>query len=78
MSGGIGGDEIAVGVRASPNESDQAWAEYRTPEMVLSHRMERSILDASNLSDFVPFAVGDRKRYAICSTLPGFRALISR
>src|SRR6516162_10807544 len=72
MSGGIGGDGIAVAARASPSESNQAWAEYRAPEMVLSHRMERSILDASNLSDFVPFAVGERKRYATCSDVAWF------
>ena len=72
MSGGIGGDGIAVAARASPSESNQAWAEYRAPEMVLSHRMERSILDAANLSDFVPFAVGDRRRYATCSDVAWF------
>jgi hypothetical protein len=34
--------------------------------------MERSILDAANLSDFVPFAVGDRRRYATCSDVAWF------
>jgi 6-phosphogluconolactonase (cycloisomerase 2 family) len=34
--------------------------------------MERSILSAPNLSDFVPFAVGDRKRYATCSDVAWF------
>jgi hypothetical protein len=56
MSGAMGGDE----------------AENCTRQMVLSHRMERSILDAANLSDYVPFAVGDRRRYATCSDIAWF------
>jgi 6-phosphogluconolactonase (cycloisomerase 2 family) len=69
MSGAIGGDEVIVAARATSNGLGKTWAAH---EMVLSHRMERSILDAPNLSDFVPFAVGDRKRYATCSDVAWF------
>ena len=69
MSGAIGGDEVIVAARATSNGLRKTWAAH---EIVLSHRMERSILDAPNLSDFVPFAVGDRKRYATCSDVAWF------
>jgi len=75
MSGAMGGGEVAVAARATSTGLGKIWAENFTPEMVLSHRMERSILDAPNLSDYVPFAVGDRRRYATCSDVAWFPGL---
>jgi 6-phosphogluconolactonase (cycloisomerase 2 family) len=72
MSGAIVGDRNAIAASVAPSRSGHAVAEYGTPEMVLSHRTERSILDAPNLGDFAPFAVGDRRRYATCSDIAWF------
>ena len=72
MSGAIVSDRNAIAASAAPDRTKHAVAELGTPEMVLSHRMERSILDAPNLRDFAPFAVGDRRRYATCSDIAWF------
>jgi hypothetical protein len=44
----------------------------RRYETVLSHVMERSILHAANVADFVPFAVAGRTRRATCSGVAWF------
>jgi DNA-binding beta-propeller fold protein YncE len=41
-------------------------------EVVLSHAMERSILQLPNVSDFLPFAVAGRLRRATCSGVAWF------
>jgi hypothetical protein len=45
----------------------------RMSEIVHSHAMERSILHAANVADFVPYAVSGRMRRATCSGVAWFR-----
>ena len=45
----------------------------RMSEIVLSHAMERSILHAANVADFLPYAVSGRMRRATCSGVAWFR-----
>ncbi len=71
---GIGSAPGTVAVRsdASGNSGTGNEAMSRN-ETVLSHQMERSILQAPNVADFVPFAVGGRTRRATCSGVAWFK-----
>src|SRR5262245_29887047 len=70
MSERTGDGEAEALAEAWPADASQPGC--GAPSMVLSHRSERSILDAANLSDYPSFSVGGRIRHATCSDVAWF------